>query len=93
MQIESYLLAGQAPPTMAPLSLHLLWLEDAEGHAAVIASDVDSVEAQARQQAEAFARRFSELHKKSATFIEYTRTGLTDFPSSGCDPTHPRIEG
>lgn len=81
LQIASYLLAGQAPPPMSALSLHLLWLDDAEGHAATIASDVDSVEAQVQQQAQAFTRRFSELHEKSLTFIEYARTGLTDFPA------------
>lgn len=44
LRVLTALLAGQVPQLQNPVHYHLLWLLDAEGHAAGFASDLDSVE-------------------------------------------------
>lgn len=86
-ELEEYLLIlnelvqGRPVPIFDPLHHDFLWLPDAAGHAAAIASDLDSVEKQLIMQSEKFQKHFEQLYLKSIEMAGYMRTNLKDFPA------------
>ena len=81
IRILNSLVRRELPPPLNPLHHHLLWLPDAEGHAAGIASDLDSVERDLIAISEAFMHQFDDYYTKAIEFSGYTRTCLKDFPA------------
>lgn len=81
LRILTALLAGQVPPSQNPVCYHLLWLLDAEGHAAGLASDLDSVERDLIERAKAFMVQFDDYYTKAVEMAGYQRTCLSEFPA------------
>jgi len=81
LRILNELVQGKPVPVFDPLHHDFLWLPDAAGHAAAIASDLDSVEKRLIKQSEAFQKHFEQLYMKSIEMAGYMRTNLKDFPA------------
>lgn len=64
-----------------PLHYHLLWLADAAGHAAAIASNLDPVERDLIDKSGYFESQFIDLLFKSTIMNGYIRTQLNNFPA------------
>ncbi len=85
-ELEEYLfilnstMSGQSP-LFHPLHYHMLWLNDAVGHAASISSELDLVEKDLADKAYSFEVQFNDLYFKSLIFNGYLRTQLMTFPS------------
>jgi hypothetical protein len=62
-----------------PLHYHMLWLNDAVGHAALIKTVLDPVENDLFQQADEYKHHFDDLDFKSITLNGYLRTGMNNF--------------
>lgn len=83
-ELEEYLfnllnLMGGNSSFTVPIHLHLLWLPDGSGHAASIASDLDSTEKDLIKLSEEYSKKFDHLYLKSIEYNGYTRTGTCDF--------------
>lgn len=81
LRILHFLAAGQLPPPVNPLHHHLLWLPDAEGHAATIACELDPVEKNLIQTSENFMIQFQDYSIKAREISGYMRTCLANFPA------------
>ncbi|TBL79113.1 DUF2935 domain-containing protein [Paenibacillus thalictri] len=81
MRILNALAAGEAVPHFAALHHDLLWLSDAAAHAAIIASDLDSVEKRFIEKSQKFEIHFQQFYLKSIEMAGYMRTQLHDFPA------------
>lgn len=68
-------------PSPNPIHYHLLWIPDASGHAAAIASKLDPVEKPLIKRSKNFSKTFDELHIKSIEEAGYMRTNLCKFPA------------
>lgn len=68
-------------PVLNSLHYHLLWLNDAAGHAASIKSSLDFVEKDLIHLADQFEHQFLDLYNKSLMFNGYMRIGLSEFPA------------
>ncbi len=79
LRILGFLLSNQQPPSLNPLHYHLLWLKDAEGHAAALASRFDEVERDWIDRSEAYRIVFNNYYNKSVELTGYQRTGLCEF--------------
>lgn len=66
-------------PALDSLRLHKIWLRDASGHAASIASGLDATEAMLVKKAQDFQESFDSLSIKAfEMYYMYERTGLQD---------------
>jgi Domain of unknown function (DUF2935) len=81
LRILEFLQCGQCPPLMHSLHHDLVWLLDAVGHAASLASTLDEVELSLIDQSELFKKHFRDLHYKALEFKGSLRTGLQEFPA------------
>jgi hypothetical protein len=81
LRILQALEAGQSVPVYDALHHDLLWLSDASGHAASIASDLDMVEKRLIRNSQQFEKHFSEFYLKAIEMVGYIRTNLRDFPA------------
>ncbi|EPZ43219.1 DUF2935 domain-containing protein [Alicyclobacillus acidoterrestris] len=81
LRILQYLCAGQIPPLQNPVHHHLLWLQDAYGHAGTITQQVDPSQKQTAAKSEAFRKQFEAYYLKAVEFAGFLRTQLTDFPA------------
>lgn len=81
LRILVSLLAGKGVPVFAALHHDLLWLPDAGGHAASIASDLDAVEKRLIHKSELFEQHFNEFYLKAIELSGYTRTMRANFPA------------
>ncbi|MFC5406079.1 DUF2935 domain-containing protein [Cohnella soli] len=81
LRILNALVAGKPVPTFDALHHDFLWLPDAAGHAAAIASDLDFVEKPLIRRSQKFEKHFQQLYLKSIEMAGYMRTGLTRFPA------------
>ncbi|EFM12980.1 conserved hypothetical protein [Paenibacillus curdlanolyticus YK9] len=81
LRILTDLIAGKPVPTFDALHHDFLWLPDAAGHAAAIASDLDSVEKRLIETSERFEKHFEHLYLKAIEMAGYMRTNLKDFPA------------
>lgn len=62
------------------ISLHLLWLPDAEGHAVSIKSALDPIEKKPIKELKELKKKFNALFMKALEFKGYLRA-LSDFPA------------
>lgn len=81
MNILLALLGGKGVPIFAALHHDLLWLADAGGHAASIASDLDAVEKRLIKKSKLFEQNFNEFYLRAIELSGYTRTMRTNFPA------------
>lgn len=81
LRILNELVAGKPVPTFDAIHHDFLWLPDAVGHAAAIASDLDSVESSLIKRSTKFKKHFEQLYMKSIEMAGYMRTNLKDFPA------------
>ncbi|MDF2722360.1 MAG: hypothetical protein K0Q59_2035 [Paenibacillus sp.] len=81
LRILTALVEGKPVPLFSALHHDLLWLPDAAGHAASIASDLDSVEQRLIQKSGKFEKHFQGLYLKSIEMAGYMRTQLSEFPA------------
>lgn len=85
-ELEEYLfilssLMNNQEPLLHPLHYHMLWLNDAIGHASSITSDLDLVEKELIDKAYGYEQQFHDLYYKSLIFNGYLRTQLDTFPA------------
>lgn len=64
-----------------PLHYHMLWLSDAAGHAALVASSLDRSEQELLDQACRYEMQFQDLYRKALQMNGYLRTQLKQFPA------------
>ncbi|UVI33653.1 DUF2935 domain-containing protein [Paenibacillus spongiae] len=81
LRILTDLIAGKPVPVFNALHHDFLWLPDAAGHAAAIASNLDAVEKRLIHKSEQFEAHFQQLYIKSIEMAGYMRTQLKDFPA------------
>jgi len=81
LRILNALAAGEPVPRFDALHHDMLWLSDAAGHAAAIASDLDSVEKRLMEKSQKFEVHFQQFYLKSIEMAGYMRTLLRDFPA------------
>lgn len=81
IRVTSHLLRGELPPKPSPIELHLLWLQDAIGHAGAIHDNLDPTESKLREKGHAFTHQFKDYYLKSVEFAGYLRTNLDQFPA------------
>lgn len=77
--IEHYLETGTVKLPNS-IDLHLLWLPDAEGHAASVKAQLDPVEKNVMKDLKQLKHKFNHLFCKAVEFKGYTRA-LSDFPA------------
>ncbi|WP_276914181.1 DUF2935 domain-containing protein [Aneurinibacillus aneurinilyticus] len=81
VRILSYLIQEQCPPVCHPVHHHLLWLQDAVGHAATITCEVDQVGRDIKERSKTFTKHFEDLYSKAVEFAGYLRARLPQFPA------------
>lgn len=81
LRILNELAAGRPVPQYSALHHDLLWLSDAAGHAASIASDLDMVEKRLMEKSQRFELHFQQFYLKSIEMAGYLRAQVTDFPA------------
>lgn len=82
-RILQYLAKGEVPPLLHPLHHHLIWLDDAAGHAAGVASELDQVEKRLMKKSQKYEKYFLDFYYKAVQMAGYLRTGLKEFPALG----------
>jgi len=75
------LLEGGAPPLHHPVHHHLLWLVDASGHAASIASMLDPAEKKLIRASDQFRQCFDDFYLKAVEMAGYLRAHVEHFPA------------
>jgi len=80
-KILAALLKGQPVPLFHPLHYDLVWLQDAVGHSASIAGDLDLTEKPWIKKSQAFQEGFEALFLKAVEMAGYMRTELREFPA------------
>jgi len=76
-----YLKKGEQPPVLHELHHHLLWLQDAFGHAGAIQSEMDATEHKIKKESKEFVQQFQQFYLKAVEFTGYLRTNLDTFPA------------
>lgn len=76
-----YLKRGEQPPIFHELHHHLLWLQDAFGHAGAIQSEMDATEHKMKKESKEFVQQFQQFYLKAVEFTGYLRTNLDTFPA------------
>lgn len=80
-RILESLLEGRGVPRFHALHHDLLWLQDAFGHAASIAADLDFAEKSLIAKSMAFQKDFEGFYLKAVEMVGYLRTHLKEFPA------------
>lgn len=79
----NYLGQGQVIPPKSPVHHHLLWVLDAQGHAASIYCELDASQTKLRNTAKCYKDQWSQKYLETVEFTGFLRTGLPMFPSLG----------
>lgn len=72
---------GQPAPLFHPVHYHLVWLQDAYGHAASITADLDMVEKKLQHDSRKFEKQFEHFYLKAVEMAGYLRTNVHRFPA------------
>ena len=78
--IINSLMNGQTP-LLHPLHYHMLWLNDAIGHAAILSSSIDLIEKDLLDRTHQYEIQFHDLYYKSLALNGCQRTQLDHFPA------------
>ncbi|AOZ91152.1 DUF2935 domain-containing protein [Paenibacillus crassostreae] len=81
IRILDELIQGKPVPKYHSLHHDLLWLQDASGHAATIAMDLDAVEKRWIEKSEDFEQHFNQFLLKAIELTGYLRTLNNQYPS------------
>lgn len=76
-----YWLTNQNPPEQHIIHYHMIWLLDAEGHAAAIASSLDETEKEYIAISLLFKKQFRDLYAKASEISGFLRSNLLSFPA------------
>ena len=79
--VLNYLRKGEVPPIFHELHHHLLWLNDASGHAGTINDNLDGVEKRLKEKSHTFTQHFDQFYLKALELTGYLRTNLQTFPA------------
>lgn len=90
--VLSYLKKGEAPPIFHELHHHLLWLNDASGHAGTINDNLDGVEKRLKEKSHMFTQHFDQFYLKALELTGYLRTNLQTFPALNRFNDHVEVE-
>lgn len=82
-RILASLLEGKGVPQFPSLHHDLLWLQDASGHAASLAMDLDSVEKRLIKKSQKFEKHFTQYYMKAIELVGYFRTMKDRYPALG----------
>lgn len=80
IKIVTALVEGKPVPHFSSLHHDLLWLPDAAGHAAIIASDLDGVEKRLIKKSKHFEKHFNAFYLKAIELTGYMRTMRDHYP-------------
>ncbi|MFC5451762.1 DUF2935 domain-containing protein [Paenibacillus aestuarii] len=81
LRVMGFLLNHEVPPSPSPLQLHLLWLQDAYGHAAAIEDNLDLTEHRRKEMSRHFIVQFKDFYIKAVEFAQFLRTNVQQFPA------------
>jgi hypothetical protein len=81
LRILSEVLSGKPVPKFPSLHHDLLWLPDAAGHAASIASELDAVEKRLIKKSMQFEEHFNAFYLKAIELTGYFRTMREHYPA------------
>ncbi|MFC5649210.1 DUF2935 domain-containing protein [Paenibacillus solisilvae] len=81
MRVFTALTSGQLPPPGPAIHQHLLWLQDAVGHAGTFSGEFDLVEKSWKNKSGEFELYFQNCYFKAIELAGYMRTNLADFPA------------
>ncbi|REK71453.1 DUF2935 domain-containing protein [Paenibacillus paeoniae] len=90
--ILASLLAGKGVPQFPSLHHDLLWLQDASGHAASLAMDLDAVEKRLIGKSRKFEKHFTQYYLKAIELVGYFRTMRDRYPVLGIFHTDVNLE-
>ncbi len=79
--VLTYLKEGNPPPVFHELHHHLIWLQDAYGHAGIIHNHLDGVEKRLRKKSQEFEKHFEGFYLKAVELTGYLRSSLNTFPA------------
>ncbi|CAM3989859.1 DUF2935 domain-containing protein [Lederbergia lenta] len=80
-RIISYYKRKESPPIVHELHHHLLWLQDASGHAGAIEDKLDATEKAFKKKSAEFNQDFNHLYLKAVEFAGFIRTKAHHFPA------------
>ncbi|WHY83686.1 DUF2935 domain-containing protein [Siminovitchia fortis] len=80
-RIIGYFKKEESPPVVHELHHHLLWLQDAYGHAGAINDNMDAVEKRLKEKSQIFTEHFEDFYLKAVEFAGYLRTKMYEFPA------------
>jgi hypothetical protein len=78
--VMSFLMHGETLLSH-PIHYHILWLNDAVGHAASVTANLDFIEKDMINKADHFRKDFLQLYLKAFIMSGYLRTQLDNFPA------------
>ncbi|MDH5159696.1 DUF2935 domain-containing protein [Heyndrickxia oleronia] len=80
-RILGFLKIGEKPPIFHELHHHLLWLQDAYGHAGAINDEMDATEKRIKKSSAEFVKHFEQFYLKAVELTGYLRTQEESFPA------------
>jgi hypothetical protein len=81
LRVLRFLVSGQPAPMYNEIHHHLVWLQDAFGHAASISGDLDMAEKPLIETAQSFESHFRDFYLKAVEVAGYMRTNVSKFPA------------
>ncbi|TVY06674.1 DUF2935 domain-containing protein [Paenibacillus cremeus] len=81
LRLFSHLLHGLPAPVGEEIHHHLVWLQDAYGHASGIAGNLDLTESRLFEMARTFDQHFREYYVKAVELAGYMRANVHRFPA------------
>jgi len=81
LRVIGFLLKYEVPPSPSPLQLHMLWLQDAYGHAAAIEDSLDITEHRRKEMSRHFTVQFKDFYIKAVEFAQFLRAHVQHFPA------------
>ncbi|MUG71456.1 MULTISPECIES: DUF2935 domain-containing protein [Paenibacillus] len=81
LRVLGYLLSGRPAPVFDAVHHHIVWLQDAYGHAGSIAAGLDMTESRLVELARSFDRQFREYYLKAVELAGFLRTNIKKFPA------------
>ncbi|WP_053363808.1 DUF2935 domain-containing protein [Bacillus sp. FJAT-27251] len=81
IRVLQYLKRSEIPPIFHELHHHLLWLQDAVGHAGSISDNLDLTEKRLKEKSDQYTKHFMDFYLKAVEMAGFLRTNLSSFPA------------